>query len=454
MKIDVQEALEGHSQQSPQTEKIQALIDRCVENGGGCLYFAAGTYLTGMLKLGSRVQLHLESGARLLGCRDEAAYPILRKKPFNEKPGVIRALLYAANAEDICISGQGTVDGSFDEALDLSTAKTLKFRPELIYFENCQKISIRDVNLRDSGFWCLHLMHCQTVRLEGLTIRTNPKRINTDGIDPDGCRDMIIANCDIETGDDCIVIKSTEGQVCENILIQNCILRTHHGALKIGTEALGPIRNINVSNCLIPAVDERRRSGTGIALFMKDGSAYENISFQNIVMQGMHHLAVLVDNRPRYHKTDKAGSIRNLRFSGLQISGGGRMLFEGREESPIRGLSLSDISWSLDQYGLDHAKPMGSARTDHDPELANPLVQPYHLILSNVSESSISDFRLSEERDGSAPDRGLLYLHNVTNSAVRGITSNLSLGDLESTAEHTCEGNTIELQQQNVSART
>jgi len=445
MQIDVQTALGTYAPDTPQTEALQGLIDQCVANGGGCLRFAAGTYLTGMLRLGDHVELHLENGACLKGCRDEAAYPVLREKPFGEKPGVIRALLYAEEATGICLSGQGTVDGSFAEALDLSVATDLQFRPELIYFKDCHKVTLKDVCLRDSGFWCLHLMHCRTVRIHGLTIRTNPERINTDGIDPDGCRDVIISDCDIETGDDCIVLKSTEGQACENILIQNCIFRTHHGALKIGTEALGPIRNVKVSNCLIPAVENRRDSATGIALFMKDGSTFENISFQNITMEGMHNLAVLVDNRARYHKTDQSGTIQNIRFSGLQISGGGRMLFEGREDSPIRGLSVSDISWTLNQYGLSHAKPLGSARTDHDPELPRYLEEPYQIILANVSEASISDFRLSEQRSGQAPDRGLIYMHRLTNSSIRGIASDLLLGTMTPISEDACEGHSVEI---------
>ncbi|HHT36025.1 MAG TPA: glycoside hydrolase family 28 protein, partial [Firmicutes bacterium] len=98
----------------------------------------------------------------------------------------------------------------------------------------------------------------------------NQQQINTDGIDPDGCRNVTISDCKITTGDDSIVIKSTEGDLSENITVTNCILSSRHAALKLGTEAIGDVKNITFSNCVI-------RSNVGLALYMKDGSNYENI---------------------------------------------------------------------------------------------------------------------------------------------------------------------------------
>jgi polygalacturonase len=46
----------------------------------------------------------------------------------------------------------------------------------------------------------------------------NPDRINTDGIDPDGCRDVVVSACRMVCGDDCIVIKSAEGDPRANIV--------------------------------------------------------------------------------------------------------------------------------------------------------------------------------------------------------------------------------------------
>ena len=59
-----------------------------------------------------------------------------------------------------------------------------------------------------------------------------------DGIDPDCCRNVVIANCIVSTGDDAIVVKSTGPMsrrygVCENITITNCVLHSRDSALKL-----------------------------------------------------------------------------------------------------------------------------------------------------------------------------------------------------------------------------
>jgi len=413
------------------TNSLQAAIDSCHASGGGVVNLAPGTYLTGMLELKSNVTLHLEKGAVLQGCRNEDAYPVLREKPFGEKPGVIRTLLYAKDACNIALTGDGSIDGGFPEPLALPEAKQTHFRPELVFFHNCLNVRIEDLTLQNSGFWCVHLMHCEKVGLQRLTIRNPLGRINTDGIDPDGCRDVTINDCDIEVGDDCIVLKSTEGQPCENIRVRNCTLRTNHGALKIGTEAMGPIRNVEVENCLIPDVGARKPSGIGIALYMKDGSTYENMSFCNIRMDNMPHLAVMIDNRPRYYKDDQPGRIQNITFENLEISGSGRMLFEGRPESPISQLTLKDVECRLDEQGLIHNKPLGSARTEHDPFLPDFLPNPYQFILAFVSDARLQKIRVSKVGGDKPLDRGMFFLHKVNNARFRNLHCTGTLGGFE-----------------------
>ena len=56
------------------TAAIQRAIDACTQAGGGMVYVAPGTYLTGTLVLKSNVDFHLESGATILGSKDLADY--------------------------------------------------------------------------------------------------------------------------------------------------------------------------------------------------------------------------------------------------------------------------------------------------------------------------------------------------------------------------------------------
>lgn len=48
------------------TKLINSTIDRLNANGGGTLFFPAGTYLTGSIRMKSHITLELEAGATLL----------------------------------------------------------------------------------------------------------------------------------------------------------------------------------------------------------------------------------------------------------------------------------------------------------------------------------------------------------------------------------------------------
>ena len=98
--------------------------------------------------------------------------------------------------------------------------------------EQCRDVTVRGVTLLYSDSWTLHLRRCEHVRIDGITIRDNYKRLNTDGIDPNSCNDVKIANCHITTGDDAICLKSTEAYPCDDIEVSNCVLESATAALK------------------------------------------------------------------------------------------------------------------------------------------------------------------------------------------------------------------------------
>src|SRR5512136_3174973 len=58
------------------TQAIQKAIDTCAAAGGGTVCFPAGTYLSGTLFMKSRVTLHLDAGAVLLGSKNLKDYPV------------------------------------------------------------------------------------------------------------------------------------------------------------------------------------------------------------------------------------------------------------------------------------------------------------------------------------------------------------------------------------------
>ena len=78
---------------------------------------------------------------------------------------------------------------------------------------------------------------CEDVLVDGIRILNNLRMANSDGIDPDHCRNVRIANCHVECGDDAIVLKNSadykEYGSCENITVSGCTLISTSAAIKL-----------------------------------------------------------------------------------------------------------------------------------------------------------------------------------------------------------------------------
>ncbi|TDF96160.1 glycoside hydrolase family 28 protein [Paenibacillus piri] len=400
-------------------EAIQSAIDECGRNSGGIVRVPSGTYLCGTIHIRSNVCLHLEMGAVIRGADDSSLYPEICKTPYGNLPGQIQALIWADGVENISITGLGIIDGGGAGPLPPSVAAGVKFRPALLFYRDCKNVKFLDITMQYSCFWTLHLMRCEDVMVRGVTILANKQRINTDGIDPDGCKNVIISDCNIKTGDDCIVIKSTEGDVCENITVTNCVLSSGHAALKIGTEATGPIRNITFNNCVIHDTD------VALALYMKDGSAYENMVFSNMIVEARNEFPILLDITPRYYKEPKLGRIRNITFDNITVTAKGRCYIEGVPGQPVENVRFRNIIWNVSGPCnlANSTKPPGARRVEIDPNRVNYATHPYQFIAVNVDGLLLSDIRIRHERTDCLPDRGRLFADHVRDLTVERMDS-------------------------------
>ncbi|MBM3889694.1 MAG: glycoside hydrolase, partial [Verrucomicrobia bacterium] len=209
------------------TQPIQKAIDTCAQAGGGTVYFPAGTYLSGTLFMKNRVTLHLDAGAVLLGSKELKDYPVtvsaFRSYTDNYTD---KSLLYGEKLQGVAIHGRGTIDGQ-----GAAFKGPYKVRPYLIRFVSCQDVSVRDITLKDSPMWVQHFLACDDVLVEGVRVRSRCNA-NNDGIDIDCCHRVRIANCDISSGDDAIVLKSTADRPCKDVAVTNCVLSTHCNAFK------------------------------------------------------------------------------------------------------------------------------------------------------------------------------------------------------------------------------
>ncbi len=341
------------------TEALQKAIDTCAKKGGGTVYFPAGKYLSGTLFLRDHVTCHLESGAVLLGSTDLKDYPPQTPalRSYTDVNYVDKSLIYAEKVHDIAITGQGTIDGQ-GGAKVYNKKKPYKQRPYLIRMIECRNVTIRDITLRDSPMWVQHYLGCENLHINGITVHSLVNA-NNDGIDIDSCDRVRIANCDIVSVDDSIVLKSTLPRPCRRVTITNCVLRSLCNALKCGTESTGGFEDITITNCVV--YDTRL---SGIALEIVDGGTMDRVLVSNITITNTNNpIFVRLGNRARPYlssgpggpsgshelnegmKTPGVGSLRNITIRNIMATGANSVgcAISGIPDHPVENITLNNI---------------------------------------------------------------------------------------------------------------
>ena len=141
---------------------------------------------------------------------------------------------------------------------------------------------VRDITLRDAACWMENYFNCDRVLLENITMRSQVN-YNNDGIDIDGCRDVIVRNCDVRSGDDALCFKAASERPTERVLVENCSLLSSCNALKVGTDTQSDFRDILVRSCLIGGVSEDPNGikhpccDSAVSLETVDGGTLESI---------------------------------------------------------------------------------------------------------------------------------------------------------------------------------
>lgn len=330
------------------TQAIQKAIDECSKAGGGIVYLPPGTFLSGTIYFKSGVTLKLAAGCTLLGSAELKDYPptVPAFRSYTDSY-TDKSLIYGENVERIGIIGEGIIDGQ-----GASFKGPYKVRPYMIRFIECRHVTVRDVTIKNSPMWVQHYLACDDVRIAGITVRSLVNG-NNDGIDIDSCRRVVISDCNIESGDDAIVLKSTSARVCSDVVVTNCVLSTRCNALKMGTESNGGFQNIAISNCVI-----YNTRLAGLALEIVDGGTMDRVAVSNITMNGVGApIFVRLGNRARPFKEDmetpRMGAMRNITISNIEATGANPTgcAISGLPGEAIENITLSNIRLSFEGGG-------------------------------------------------------------------------------------------------------
>ncbi len=267
---------------------LQRTINACSAAGGGrVLISAGGTFLSGPFRLQSHVELYVATGAKLLASPDERLY---HESAFRDNKGEGTMWISGTNLEQVTICGGGIIDGNgiafmgkeLEDSYELKPFNIIDPRPHLLTLIGCKNIKIHDLTIRNSAYWTVHLAGCNDVVIQGITLLNSVKVRNSDGIDIDHSKNVRIANCYIESGDDCICLKNRreyqEFGACENIAVSNCTMTSSSCAIKIGSENMDRISQVVINNCII------KNSNRGLGVQNRDEGTVGNVVFSNITI--------------------------------------------------------------------------------------------------------------------------------------------------------------------------
>ncbi|MGD1104812.1 MAG: glycosyl hydrolase family 28 protein [Terriglobia bacterium] len=371
---------------------IQSAIDACAKAGGGRVYLPPGDYTSGTLHLRSHVRLYIEAGATLFASEDPAVFdkPALiygedlenltiegrgtidgqaqyiweevQKEEFNSPYGVLPASPLFNVVQEIerrALPPGVEIDWkkapyfghiTYNLALAEERAKaqgeplmrsypkgwpTHPEYPHMIQIIRCKDVRIAGLSILHSPSWTINPINCERLNIEGLYIFTSLKYgVWADGIDPDGCQDVRIANCTIETGDDSIVFYSMNWHgpalPCENITVTNCRLTSASAAIKFCDAFMvsdgGYVDNVVLSNLVIGT---RRYDW----FWWGDGDPLHFMIERRSESQG----------RPDQPGEPHAGSIRNVMIRNVIAHGQGSCLITGHPSSWLENVSLENL---------------------------------------------------------------------------------------------------------------
>jgi len=426
------------------TSAIQQAIDAAAKAGGGVVTCPPGTWLTGTIFLKSHVTLRLQQGCTLLGSTNINDYPeripAIRSYTDNYTR---RSLIYAEGIDDIAIEGAGTLDGNGGLFPRKAGPKVDYLRPYLLRVINCRDVRVEGIFLKNSAMWTHHYFACERVRVTGVRVWAFAN-YNNDGIDIDGCRDVVVSKCFMASEDDGITLKSTSEHPCQSIVISDCAVSSRSSCIKLGTESMGGFRDVTIVNCTVnkvpsdaPKIFGDGRNGlVGIDLISADGGCLERVNISNVTIDGMLvpiglRLGArgrgLVDSQrvPESQRPARlpVGTFKDVSLANIVATGGGRncgILLLGHPGHPLQNVSLANIT--VRGKGGGEAKladrPVPERAYDYPQPVSWGNLPGYGLYARHVRGLTVSNVRLQT----AAPDaRHGLVFDDVEDADLSGV---------------------------------
>ena len=383
------------------TEAIRKAIDRLPRRGWGRVTIPTGDVVTGAIHLRSNIDLHVPEGATLRFSTDPARYlPVVYTRWEGVELMNYSPLVYAFEAENVAVTGKGTLDGQADAAHwwpwkgGTAGAPAQKadrdallrqaeegvpvgkrvyggghyLRPPFIQTYRSRNVLIEDVTVRNSPFWCIHPVLSTNVTVRRVTVVSHGP--NNDGCNPESSTDVLIEDALFDTGDDCIAIKSgrnADGRrvavPTRNVVIRGCRMRAGHGGVTIGSEVSGGVSGVWAERLQMSSPELER--GLRIKTNAMRGGTIEDVFLRDIEI-GEVGRAIEIDML--YEEGDRGPFlpiVRNVLVERMSVRSAVHALWiAALDRSPVRGLVVRDSRFSGIRKG-SHLRAVGELTLDN-----------------------------------------------------------------------------------------
>ncbi|MGW1979641.1 glycoside hydrolase family 28 protein [Streptomyces sp. NPDC001889] len=362
------------------TGAFRAAITACHRAGGGRVVVPPGRFLTGAIRLLSRVELHVEEGATVLFSTDPADYlPVVLTRWEGTECYNYSSFIHAHGQHDLAITGRGTLDGqgmdgpwkswrdpggnALADQAELRRMGTEgvpveervfgaghHLRPNMIQFYRCRNILMRDITVLEPPMWTIHPVLCRNVTLRDVDVigRIN----NSDGVDPECTSDMLITGCRFHTEDDSIAVKSGRdedgirvGVPSRNIVVRNCVFSGRWGGIAVGSEMSGGVSGVFAEDCRINPLDFPGRYNPRHPVFIKTnkkrGGFIDGVYVRRFTGRAIDRDCIYLTTRYAGQQGTRPAVIRNIRIEDMVHDGARRAIsLEGLDSDPFTGVHI------------------------------------------------------------------------------------------------------------------
>ena len=385
------------------SSSIQKLIDLCNSQGGGVVVIPRGTYDNiGKIELKSNVRLHFEDSTKINFSKNKNDFlPMVLTSWEGNDVYNFSSFIHAESQNNIAITGKVVLNGNGsknnwwnwkDKSLPvpMRAENHPNIRPKLLkqnrdnipvdqrkygidsklraYFmtlRNCKNIYIKGLTLINSPMWNIHPLMSENIIIDSVTIISPNNSPNTDGINPESSKNILIQNSVISVGDDCITIKSgrnndgrRRNMPSENIYIKNCTLANGHGGIVIGSELSGGVKNVIVEDCKMNSPNLLR------ALRIKSneyrGAYVQNIAMRNVQIDTIGGPIVGINMDYKSYDTEKTKDRFYTSCDGILVENincnfaNQGWLINGSETLPVKNIKFKNWRVASVKYAIHH----------------------------------------------------------------------------------------------------